>query len=238
MLKRLRFIREHKRPCLEACLRFLLFGHEDEDDGESGLGLGLGLGGRAGRDGESSDEDALTTGVGLGEKGKGKEVTVSLLRNHKNLAEPRTTQGTFGPNGESYFRSEGFRDEMARIMTDLLTLSRHNHGSKGGDAAHQRAQGQVANHIAVIQVRRSIMYVSNINWLAGPDKGVAAEYVFEAHTLSGICEKNAGVAKEWKRYDHERVWNTLQVMLRNMNSEGKWLNEECQRLATDVFMKM
>ncbi|KAF9442618.1 hypothetical protein P691DRAFT_789193 [Macrolepiota fuliginosa MF-IS2] len=225
VLKRLRFIREHKRPCLEACLRFLSFGHEDEDDGEGGLGLGLGLGGRARRDGESSDEDALATGVGLGEKGKGKEVTVSLLRNHKNLAEPRTTQGTFGPNGFilgeliCFFRapprlvrpvlenvgnaklseaasqqlhqqqqpaqqdeeeqshvsrepsksrvfpspallSDAVRrltlaavdrtyvpdprkqrgDEMAHIMTDLLTLSRHNHGSKGGDGAHPRAQ--------------------------------------------------------------------------------------------------
>ncbi|KAJ3517825.1 hypothetical protein NLJ89_g245 [Agrocybe chaxingu] len=43
--------------------------------------------------GSSSDED-LPRGK------KAKEITVSLLRNNKNLAEPRTSQGAFGPNGE------------------------------------------------------------------------------------------------------------------------------------------
>ncbi|KAJ2912007.1 hypothetical protein MD484_g8411, partial [Candolleomyces efflorescens] len=98
MLKRLRAIRERKRPCLEACLRFLLFGEEDR-----GRGVG---------DSESSEEEDEREGVGKegkGEKGKegGKEFTVSILRNHKNLAEPRTSQGTFGPNGEliCFFRA-------------------------------------------------------------------------------------------------------------------------------------
>jgi hypothetical protein len=98
MLKRLKTIRERKRPCLEPCLRFLLFGAEEEEDGR---------GGRRYVDGESSDEDVFDGGSGVGAetrqgegiKGKGKEVTVSLLRNHKNLVEPRTTQGAFGPNG-------------------------------------------------------------------------------------------------------------------------------------------
>jgi hypothetical protein len=100
MLKRLKAIRERKRPCLEACLRFLLFGDEDSIAGGSNR-LSI-------MDGESSDDDAppAATADGgnvLGGKKKGKEVTVSLLRNHKNLAEPRTTQGAFGPNGEFFF---------------------------------------------------------------------------------------------------------------------------------------
>jgi hypothetical protein len=86
MLKRLKAIRERRRPCLEACLKFLLFGDEEDPRGRPSL-----------MDGESSDEDMPPTTAAAG--GKGKEVTVSLLRNHKNLAEPRTTQGTFGPNG-------------------------------------------------------------------------------------------------------------------------------------------
>lgn len=97
MLKRLKAIRERKRPCLEACLRFLLFGDEDSSTGgNSRLSI---------MDGESSDDDAPPAANAEGDnvsgsKKKGKEVTVSLLRNHKNLAEPRTTQGSFGPNGE------------------------------------------------------------------------------------------------------------------------------------------
>jgi hypothetical protein len=83
ILRRLRNIREHRRPCLEACLRFLLFGQEDtstdpphEMHSES-----------------SSDDDED------GEQRKTKDITVALLRNHKNLAEPRASQGYFSPSG-------------------------------------------------------------------------------------------------------------------------------------------
>lgn len=70
-----------------------MFGDEEDPSGRPSL-----------MDGESSDDDAppaaTTTGAILpGSKAKRKEITVSLLRNHKNLAEPRTTQGAFGPNG-------------------------------------------------------------------------------------------------------------------------------------------
>ena len=73
ILKSLRWIRERKRPCLEACLRFLLFGSDD----------------RALDDDSSDDETDQQE----------REITMSLLRNNKNLAEPRTSQGAFGPNG-------------------------------------------------------------------------------------------------------------------------------------------
>ncbi|KAJ7050532.1 hypothetical protein C8F01DRAFT_683078 [Mycena amicta] len=85
ILRRLRAIRE-KRPCLEQCLRFL-------SEGEMAGGLYT-------MDSESSsDEDNHTT--------KSRNVTVTLMRSHKNLTEPRTSQGTFGPNGElvCFFRT-------------------------------------------------------------------------------------------------------------------------------------
>jgi len=93
MLKRLKAIREHKRPCLESCLKFLLFGVEEEE-------LGLDPRGRQTYvDGDTSDEDFAAADL-KGMEGKSKRVTVSLLSNHKNLAEPTTIQGTFGPNGK------------------------------------------------------------------------------------------------------------------------------------------
>lgn len=49
-------------------------------------------------DGDTSDED-IAVADSKREEGKNKKVTVSLLSNHKNLAEPTTIQGTFGPNG-------------------------------------------------------------------------------------------------------------------------------------------
>lgn len=83
MQKRLREIRESQRPCLEACLRFLLF----SDGGRRGRKPNL-------DSGTSSDEaDPL-------EAEKGKDFSASLIRDNPNLAEPRSSQGVFGPNGE------------------------------------------------------------------------------------------------------------------------------------------
>ncbi|KAG2364093.1 hypothetical protein BDR07DRAFT_1355525 [Suillus spraguei] len=96
MLRRLRGIRDRRRPCLEACLRFLLFGDEDER-----VGIPRGI------DSESSNEEEDDS-PRKGEGGrKSRDFTVSLLRNNKNLAEPRTSQGVFGPNGElvCFFRA-------------------------------------------------------------------------------------------------------------------------------------
>lgn len=88
MLRRLKAIRERRRPCLEACLRFLLFGTDDELSA-------AGSRARVPLDWESSsDEESLPNK-------KPKEVVANLLRSHKNLAEPRTSQGVFAPNGES-----------------------------------------------------------------------------------------------------------------------------------------
>jgi len=83
ILKHLRRIRERKRPCLEPCLRFLLFADEGVNDRDL-------------MDSESSSSDDDGNG---GDAKKSREITVSLLRNHKNLAEPRSSQGAFGPNG-------------------------------------------------------------------------------------------------------------------------------------------
>jgi WD repeat-containing protein 59 len=87
MLRRLRIIREQKRPCLEACLRFLLYGDGGEGTLPESGSLSI-------NDSDSSDDDADDDPTAK----KGKEVTV-ILRNNKNLVEPRTSQGTFGPSG-------------------------------------------------------------------------------------------------------------------------------------------
>lgn len=82
ILKHLHRIRERKRPCLEPCLRFLLFAEEGATDRDLMYS-------------ESSDDED--------DEARGKEsrsVAVSLLlRNQKNLAEPRSSQASFGPNG-------------------------------------------------------------------------------------------------------------------------------------------
>lgn len=84
IVRKLKAIRE-ERPCLEACLRFLLFG----DEGEEVRGSNI--------DTESSSEDEEVQGM----LRRGKDGGFTFVRGDKNLAEPRTSQGVFGPSGEN-----------------------------------------------------------------------------------------------------------------------------------------
>ncbi|KAI0045953.1 hypothetical protein FA95DRAFT_1543206, partial [Auriscalpium vulgare] len=84
MLRRLRAIRETRRPCLEACLRFLLFGNENEHARQT----------------VHIDFDSSSDEEGGSMVRKGRDPAVAVLHNDKNLAEPVTSQGVFGPNGQ------------------------------------------------------------------------------------------------------------------------------------------
>ena len=134
-------------------------------------------------------------------------------------------------------------EDMGQAMIDLLTHSRYQ-GRRNvevmtrGGAGVQRGPASAGDQIALVQVRRSMLYASNTNWLDGPDKNVAAGYVFEADTLMGICLKNAMVARNCARYDHERVWKTLEVLFKSTNALGRWLTVDCENMAKQVFMKM
>lgn len=50
--------------------------------------------------------------------------------------------------------------------------------------------------------------------VSGPDKSVAVDYVFQGPSLIEVCEKNARVARERGRFDHERVFRTVQALFR------------------------
>lgn len=84
MMRRLREIRENQRPCLEACLRFLLLPDGRQRSRRYKFDSGSS---------SDDDEDELTR------SGRGKDFSASLIRDHPNLAEPRSSQGVFGPNG-------------------------------------------------------------------------------------------------------------------------------------------
>jgi len=83
MLRRLRMLRETRRPCLEACLRFLLYGNEDEKQRRTAHIV---------YDSSSDEETSIL---------RSKRI-VTPLHSDKNIAEPVTSQGVFGPNGMSH----------------------------------------------------------------------------------------------------------------------------------------
>jgi hypothetical protein len=86
MLRRLRSILERRRPCFEACLRFLLFGDEGQHEKHQPY-----------MDFDSSSSEPETMHASVVRKGR--DTTVTMLHNDKNIAEPRTSQGVFGPDG-------------------------------------------------------------------------------------------------------------------------------------------
>ncbi|KAI0654949.1 hypothetical protein C8Q70DRAFT_1083983 [Cubamyces menziesii] len=79
--RRLRAIRERDRPCLEKCLRFLVFGDREDSERHAVIDSG------------SSEEDEVPDA----KKG---DTKFSSSRVDKNLAEPRTSQGVFSANGQ------------------------------------------------------------------------------------------------------------------------------------------
>ncbi|KAJ7500604.1 hypothetical protein B0H11DRAFT_784912 [Mycena galericulata] len=265
ILRRLRALRERQRPCLEACLRFLSEGEKS--------------GGPHPMDSESSSDDEEHVSR------KSRDFTVSLLRSHKNLAEPRTSQGTFGPNGElvCFFRAPPrivrhvlrdlsisaspaktvsdipathdsvdmsaehppprvFRspalladavrrlslaatdrvvkpldprrpqdgDHILRIMTNLLTFSHDTSHHRDSESSRLRGEeGFRSDSFAFPAPRRSTVFITNTTDISGGDRKVAVGYVFEAETVAVLCQKNAEVAREHGRYDHERIFKIL-----------------------------
>ncbi|KAG6828743.1 hypothetical protein H0H92_006881 [Tricholoma furcatifolium] len=160
MLRRLAALRE-QRPCLEACLKFVLFRDEDWHR-EPWAGVGGAAGATATADGagvesessSSEDEDAplLTVSRGRGGKrgGKGKNGSSTTIKTVKNLVEPRTSQGVFGPNGElvCFFRSpthavrnvlRGLGDGPSASAASGSSLSSGN--SNGNTNANSNANG-------------------------------------------------------------------------------------------------
>ncbi|TFY55210.1 hypothetical protein EVG20_g9404, partial [Dentipellis fragilis] len=256
ILRRLRAIRENRRPCLEACLRFLIFGNEDEHER---MPVRMGF--------ESSSEEDDDSVIR-----KGRSTDVVILHNDKNIAEPRTSQGVFGPNGElvcfnrapprivrnpmhefsaSASPSSGARsisiprlfqspallsdavrrlavasqdrrvsaphsrntddgDNILHIMTNLLLASR----LKQRRASEQsRALDEIPANYALLPTRIIMVYIKDVSYVVGAGRALAGEYVFDDDVPGQICRTNAAVAKKHRRYDHERFFNTMAILL-------------------------
>ncbi|KDQ52927.1 hypothetical protein JAAARDRAFT_61692 [Jaapia argillacea MUCL 33604] len=238
MLRRLRRIRE-RRPCLEACLRFLLLGKDEHVSDPPAINSG------------SSSEDES------GHNKKQREPIVAIVRNNKNLAEPRTSQGVFGPNGElvcffqapprilrtardvsaspsvtsrhddgmpRLFQSPAIVSDAVRRLS-LAALDRSNASTPRGPddtgnilrvmtnlltAAQQK---HVPESFSLLSVRLSTVYLRDTSHAGGPDRTAAERYGFLGESPSKICQKNADLANQMGRYDHERIFKLLETLL-------------------------
>lgn len=274
MLRRLRVIRETHRPCLEACLRFLLFGNEGER-----LMMSYGS-----SDNEDPDKEDDISGR-KASSAQRDDAAYSQLRNDKTLAEPRTSQGVFGPNGKQrswlvislvispttlgelicFFRApprivrnplhemsaspslraqetapQLFRapaslsdaihhltvasndrappntlrraedpGNILRIMTNLLTFSqgKRRRVSGGSKPANDDAP------YALLPTRRSTVFIKPATNIGHPDRIIASQYQTDTSRPGESCRTNASIAKQHGRYDHERIFKTLEILI-------------------------
>ena len=88
MQQKLRAIRETQRPCLEACLRFLMFAD--------------GMNASTATETDSGTSEDEEENVEPNSKKSKKDFSASMIRDQPNLAEPRSSQGVFGANGRFF----------------------------------------------------------------------------------------------------------------------------------------
>jgi hypothetical protein len=112
-------------------------------------------------------------------------------------------------------------DHILRIMTNLLTFS-HDTSQHHRDSESSRLRGEdtVPSNSFAYPTQRSTVFITNTTHISGGDRKVAIGYVFEGETLAMVCQKNAEVAREHGRYDHERIFKILQALFPSHCSAG------------------
>jgi hypothetical protein len=107
-------------------------------------------------------------------------------------------------------------ENILRIMTNLLTFSQQK---SRRDSESVKPLNGIPSNYSLLPCRYTV-FVSRTTDLAGADKKVALEYVFESSNLSTVCEKNAAIAREHGRYDHERIFHTLRSLFPLLRKHG------------------
>lgn len=105
-------------------------------------------------------------------------------------------------------RRLGDRNNILRIMTNLLTFSQH----KSAKDAETKPLGDLLKIYALQAPRQNSVFLGTSRIIAGGDRKVAVDYIFESSSLADVCGKNAVAARNHGRYDHERVFRTLQAL--------------------------
>lgn len=99
--------------------------------------------------------------------------------------------------------------DILRALTNLLTVPQQKR--RGSESRHSAA---VRKHDAIMQARRSMVFITSTANIGGADKVVAQDYIFAADSLGEVCTVNAEAARRHGRYDHERIFKTLGTLFK------------------------
>jgi len=126
---------------------------------------------------------------------------------------------------------------ITRAMTNLFTIPQH---SRRRDSMSQQQTDGDKNY-ALLAPKRSNVFFTPTADIGGADRKVALGYVFMADTLAEVCDKNAGMARAFRRYDHERVFQTLRTLFvepEDAKKKGRTTNFASDALASQVITRL
>ena len=115
-------------------------------------------------------------------------------------------------------------EHVTRLMTTLLTISRHRPPGAESSQYSPNPNGLVTPS------RHSTVLISRTVSRTGSDKAVAGDYIFQAPTISDVCNRNADFARLHGRFDHERIFRTLGALLKT------WTQAEDTQAKHSIFL--
>ena len=120
--------------------------------------------------------------------------------------------------------------DILRALTNLLTVPQQKR--RGPELKHSAA---VRKHDAIMQARRSTVFVTSTVNIGGADKVVAQDYIFAADSLGEVCAVNAEAARRHGRYDHERIFKTIGMLFKAPEKVDN--KDEQSSFASDTLAK-
>ena len=128
---------------------------------------------------------------------------------------------------------------ITRAMTNLFTVPQHS--KRRDSTSQQHTDGETSKNYALLGLKRSHVFFTPTADIGGADRKVALGYVFMADTLAEACDKNAEMARDFGRYDHERVFKTLRTLFvdpENAKKKGRGRSFASDSLAAQVITRL
>lgn len=111
---------------------------------------------------------------------------------------------------------------ILRIMTNLLTFSQGKRRRVSGGS--KPANDDVP--YALLPTRRSTVFIKPAASIGHPDRTIASQYQADTSKPGESCRTNASIAKQHGRYDHERIFKTLEVLIESYSTQSSALGRQ------------
>ena len=106
---------------------------------------------------------------------------------------------------------------ILRIMTNLLTFSQ---GKRRRVSERSQPANDDVPYALLPTRRRSTVLIKPAASIGHPDRIIASQYQVDTTKPGESCRANALIAKRYGRYDHERVFKTLEILIEGCSAQS------------------